>query len=130
MVGMMSMRHKGASVSELTGTYLGNAMKQVMRVFSVVLLVLVGVSFSTGPANLLAMLTPNVLDAKFWLAVVLIYYFIATFVPIDKVIGKIYPIFLKSPCPTCILQALLYGPPCLSPLPAAPSPASMQHSLL
>ena len=83
MVGMMSMRHKGASVSELTGTYLGNAMKQVMRVFSVVLLVLVGVSFSTGPANLLAMLTPNVLDAKFWLAVVLIYYFIAPFVPID-----------------------------------------------
>ena len=74
MVGMMSMRHKGASVSELTGTYLGTAMKQVMRVFSVVLLVLVGVTFSTGPANLLAMLTPNVLDAKFWLAVVLIYY--------------------------------------------------------
>lgn len=93
MVGMMSMRHKGASVSELTGTYLGSVMKQIMRVFSVVLLVLVGVTFSTGPANLLAMLTPQVLDAKFWLIVVLIYYFIATFVPIDKVIGKIYPIF-------------------------------------
>lgn len=93
MVGMMSMRHKGASVSELTGTYLGTAMKQIMRVFSVVLLVLVGVSFSTGPANLLAMLTPQILDAKFWLIVVLVYYFIATFVPIDKVIGKIYPIF-------------------------------------
>lgn len=93
MVGMMSMRHKGASVSELTGVYLGNSMKQVMRVFSVVLLVLVGVTFSTGPANLLAMLTPQALDAKFWLAVVLIYYFIATFVPIDKVIGRIYPLF-------------------------------------
>lgn len=93
MIGMMSMRHKGASVSELTGIYLGNGMRQVMRVFSVVLLVLVGVTFSNGPANLLAMLTPNVLDAKFWLAVVIIYYFIATFVPIDKVIGKIYPIF-------------------------------------
>lgn len=93
MVGMMSMRHKGASVSELTGMYLGNGMRQVMRVFSVVLLVLVGVTFSTGPANLLAMLTPAVLDARFWLAVVLIYYFIATFVPIDKVIGKIYPFF-------------------------------------
>lgn len=93
MVGMMSMRHKGASVSELTGMYLGSGMKQVMRVFSVVLLVLVGVTFSTGPANLLAMLTPQLLDAKFWLAVVLIYYFIATFVPIDKVIGKVYPIF-------------------------------------
>lgn len=93
MVGMMSMRHRGASVSELTGMYLGNGMKQVMRVFSVVLLVLVGVTFSTGPANLLAMLTPQVLDARFWLGVVLIYYFIATFVPIDKVIGKVYPIF-------------------------------------
>ena len=68
-------------------------MLQVMRVFSVVLLVLVGVTFSTGPANLLAMLTPKVLDTKFWLVVVRIYYFIATFVPIDKVIGKIYPVF-------------------------------------
>lgn len=93
MIGMMSMRHKGASVSELTGSYLGNGMKQVMRVFSVVLLVLVGVNFSTGPANLLAMLTPHMLNAKFWLAVVVIYYFIATFVPIDKVIGKVYPLF-------------------------------------
>ena len=93
MIGMMFMRHKGASVSELTGMYLGNGMKQVMRVFSVVLLVLVGVSFSTGPANLLAMLTPEVLDMNFWLIVVLVYYFFATFVPIDKLIGKIYPIF-------------------------------------
>lgn len=91
--GMISLRHNGTSVSELVGIYLGNGMKQVMRVFSVVLLVLVGVSFSTGPANLLAMLTPDVLDTNFWLVVVIIYYFIATFVPIDKVIGKIYPIF-------------------------------------
>lgn len=91
--GMISLRHNGSSISELVGIYLGNGMKQVMRVFSVVLLVLVGVSFSTGPANLLAMLTPNVLDTNFWLVVVIIYYFIATFVPIDKVIGKIYPIF-------------------------------------
>lgn len=91
--GMISMRHNGTSISEVVGKYLGGGMKQVMRVFSVVLLVLVGVTFSTGPANLLAMLTPNVLDAKFWLAVVIIYYFVATFVPIDKVIGKIYPIF-------------------------------------
>lgn len=92
-VGMISMRNNGASVSEITGKYLGNGMKQVMRVFSVVLLVLVAVSFSTGPANLLAMLTPQVLDAKFWLVIVILYYFIATFVPIDKVIGKVYPFF-------------------------------------
>lgn len=91
--GMMSVRHNGASISELVGTYLGVSMKQVMRVFSVVLLVLVGVSFSTSPAALLAQLTPSVLNTKFWLAVIVIYYFIATFVPIDKVIGKIYPIF-------------------------------------
>lgn len=93
MVGMISMRHRGDSVAEISGRYLGNGMKQVMRVFSVVLLVLVGVTFTTGPASLLAMLTPDFLDRNFWLVVVLIYYFIATFVPIDKVIGKVYPIF-------------------------------------
>ncbi len=93
MSGMMSMRHDGASVSEITGKYLGNLMLQVMRVFSVVLLVMVGVVFSKGPAGLLAMLTPESLDANFWLWVIIVYYFIATFVPVDKVIGKIYPIF-------------------------------------
>lgn len=93
LTGMISMRHRGSSIAELTGIYLGKFMKQVMRIFSVVLLVLVGVAFSTGPAGLLAMLTPSVLSRNFWLVVVLIYYFIATFVPIDKVIGKIYPLF-------------------------------------
>ncbi len=93
MTGMMSMRHDGASVSEITGKYLGNFMLQVMRVFSVVLLVMVGVVFSKGPAGLLAMLTPESLDANFWLWVIIVYYFIATFVPIDKVIGKVYPLF-------------------------------------
>ena len=93
MSGMISMRHKGASVSEITGIYLGNLMKQVMRVFSVVLLVMVGVVFSKGPAGLLALLTPEALDANFWLWVIIAYYFIATFVPIDAVIGKLYPVF-------------------------------------
>ena len=93
LTGMISMRHKGSSIAELTGIYLGKFMKQVMRIFSVVLLVLVGVAFSTGPAGLLAMLTPSILSRNFWLVVVLVYYFVATFVPIDKVIGKIYPFF-------------------------------------
>jgi len=57
------------------------------------LLVLVGTVFATGPASLLAMLTPDALNAKFWLIVVIAYYFLATLVPIDKLIGKIYPIF-------------------------------------
>ena len=93
MCGMLSMRHKGASVSELTGKYLGNGMLQVMRVFSVILLVMCGVVFTTGPAGLLALLTPEVLDTTFWMWVVVLYYIIATFVPIDKVIGKLYPLF-------------------------------------
>ena len=52
-----------------------------------------GVVFTTGPAGLLALLTPDKLDATFWLWVVMVYYLVATFVPIDKVIGKIYPVF-------------------------------------
>lgn len=93
MCGMMSMRSGGASISELTGQYLGKGMKNVMRVFSVILLVMCGVVFTTGPAGLLAMLTPDALNQTFWLWVIIIYYFVATFVPIDKVIGKIYPLF-------------------------------------
>ncbi|MEG1799556.1 MAG: carbon starvation CstA family protein [Synergistaceae bacterium] len=91
--GMLSERHEGASISEIVGIYLGPTMKTVMRVFSVVLLVLVGTTFSTGPAGLLALLTPEVLDARFWLTVILVYYFLATLLPIDKIIGKLYPIF-------------------------------------
>ena len=93
MCGMLSMRNNGASISEITGKYLGKGMLQVMRVFSVILLVMCGVVFTTGPAGLLAMLTPETFDATFWLWAVMVYYLIATFVPIDKVIGKIYPLF-------------------------------------
>lgn len=91
--GMLSMRNDGASISEITGIYLGPVMKNVMRVFSVILLVMVGVVFMVGPAGLLAKLTPNLLDVKFWTIVVLIYYFLATLLPIDKIIGKLYPVF-------------------------------------
>ena len=73
--GMLSVRNNGASVSEITGTYLGSTMKNVMRVFSVILLVLVGTVFMTGPAQLLANLTPESLTMNFWLVVVLAYYF-------------------------------------------------------
>ena len=93
MAGMMSMRNKGLSVSELTGKYLGPAMLTVMRLFSVVLLVMIGVVFSKGPAGLIDILTPIEKDETFWLWVIIAYYFVATFLPIDKVIGKAYPIF-------------------------------------
>jgi carbon starvation protein CstA len=91
--GMMSLRHGGTTLGEIVGIYLGPVMKNIMRVFSVVLLILVGVAFCTGPATLLAMLTPNALDKTFWLTIVIIYYLLATFLPIDKLIGKLYPIF-------------------------------------
>ncbi len=91
--GMMSEREDGASISEVVGKYMGKVVTFVMRIFSVVLLVLVGTTFSTGPAGLLAKLTPEFLNAKFWLVVILIYYLCATFLPIDKIIGKLYPIF-------------------------------------
>ena len=93
MTGMISERNKGASIAELSGIYLGKSVKWIMRIFSIILLVLVGAVFVTSPANLLAILTPDVLDETFWIVVIIIYYFIATLVPIDKVIGHLYPLF-------------------------------------
>lgn len=91
--GMLSVRYQGANVPQIVGYNLGRVFKQLMRVFAVILLLLVGVVFATSPANLLAKLTPESFDFLFWLGVIFIYYFIATLVPIDKLIGKIYPIF-------------------------------------
>lgn len=93
MSGMISSRHKGASIAELSGTYLGNAAKWVMRVFSVVLLVLCGTVFVTSPADLLDNLTPDWMNGTFWAVIILAYYLLATLLPIDKLIGKLYPVF-------------------------------------
>ncbi len=97
--GMMSERNNGESISEIAGIYLGSAMKNVMRVFSVVLLVMVGTVFAVGPAGLIVKLfqesgaTGIVATTLFWLIIILIYYFVATFLSIDKIIGKVYPVF-------------------------------------
>lgn len=91
--GMLSVRHEGKSITEIIGIYLGNSTKQVMRVFTVILLVLVGVVFISGPASILASLTPENLDFQFWIWCVFIYYILATLLPIDKIIGSIYPVF-------------------------------------
>lgn len=93
MSGMISLRMDGASISEIVGTYLGPAAKQVMRVFSLILLVLLGAVFTTSPATLLARLTPPWMNTAFWTVVILAYYLLATLLPIDKLIGKLYPIF-------------------------------------
>lgn len=91
--GMMSIRANGASLPELVGTELGQGIKQFMRVFSLVLMVLVGAVFVSGPANLLANLSSGVLSSTWWAVIVFGYYALATFLPIDKLIGKIYPVF-------------------------------------
>ena len=93
MSGMISSRHKGASIAELSGTYLGKAAKWIMRVFSVILLVLCGTVFVTSPAGLLDKLTPDWMNGTFWAVVILVYYLLATLLPIDKLIGKLYPFF-------------------------------------
>ena len=93
MSGMISSRHKGASIAELSGIYLGKAVKWIMRFFSVILLVLCGTVFVTSPAGLLDKLTPEWMNGTFWAIVILIYYLAATLLPIDKLIGKLYPVF-------------------------------------
>lgn len=93
MSGMISCRHKGDSIAELSGVYLGGTAKWVMRVFSIVLLTLTGTVFVNSPAALIARLTPAFMNEKFWIVVILIYYVLATLLPIDKLIGKLYPIF-------------------------------------
>ena len=91
--GVLSIRNNGASLPELIGKYLGNGAKQTMRVFTVLLMVLVGAVFVSGPAGLLAKLTPDALNVTFWAIVVFLYYILATLLPVDKIIGKVYPVF-------------------------------------
>ena len=93
LAGMLSMRHGGESLPETIGRYLGLPAKQIMRAFSLLLMILVGVVFLSGPADLLASLTPEKLNAEFWLSIIFIYYLLATLLTIDKIIGRIYPLF-------------------------------------
>ncbi len=89
--GMLSVRHNGETVAEIVGRYLGTTAKNAMRVFSVILLILVGVVFVNGPAGILENLTG--FPRMAWVGIIVVYYLLATVLPIDKIIGKIYPIF-------------------------------------
>jgi carbon starvation protein CstA len=91
--GMISLRRNGASLPEIVGNELGTGIKQFMRVFSLLLMVLVGAVFVSGPAGLLAGMTPGTLSMVAWTVIIFIYYMLATLLPIDKIIGKIYPFF-------------------------------------
>ncbi|MBQ6310237.1 MAG: carbon starvation protein A [Bacteroidales bacterium] len=91
IAGVMSLNHNGASLPEIIGKYLGMTTKQVMRLFAVVMMILVGAVFMLGPAGILASMTGW--DKSVWLYIVFAYYILATLLPIDKIIGNVYPIF-------------------------------------
>ncbi|MDD3247214.1 MAG: carbon starvation protein A [Methanosarcina sp.] len=93
--GMLSIRHEGKSISEIVGLYLGRQARIAMIAFSVILLILIGTVFMSGPAGLLTNLgfTGLLAQPNFWLVLILLYYFVATVVPIDKIISRIYPLF-------------------------------------
>ncbi len=89
--GMLSIRYKGTNVPNIVGYNLGNVFKRIMQLFAVILLLLVGVVFMTSPAMLLKNLTS--IDMNVWLVIIFVYYLLATILPIDKIIGRLYPIF-------------------------------------
>mgnify|MGYP004557679341 FL=1 len=93
MSGMLSIRNGGAGLPELVGKYLGGATKKVMLVFSVLLLMMVGAVFVYSPAVILKDIWGS---QMMWILVIFLYYIIATLLPIDKIIGKVYPLFAFS----------------------------------
>lgn len=93
MSGMLSIRNGGAGLPELVGKYLGGATKEVMLVFSVLLLMMVGAVFVYSPAVILKDIWGS---QMMWILVIFLYYIIATLLPIDKIIGKVYPLFAFS----------------------------------
>lgn len=96
--GMLSVRHGGAGLPELIGTYLGTGTKRVMLVFTILLLLLVGAVFVYSPAIILGDIAGDggKQSMMIWVAVIFLYYLLATLLPIDKIIGKIYPVFAFS----------------------------------
>ena len=90
--GIILLRNDGLSLPEIVGRYLGGGMRQFMRAISLVLLILVGVVFMRSPASILGSMITSI-PYWGWIAIILAYYFVATMLPIDKLIGKVYPIF-------------------------------------
>lgn len=90
--GVILVRNDGLSITEIVARYLGKGAGAFMRIFSVLLLILVGVVFVVSPADILSAKF-DILSKSWWLAIIIAYYFIATLLPVDKLIGKIYPLF-------------------------------------
>ncbi|AOM83849.1 carbon starvation CstA family protein [Salisediminibacterium beveridgei] len=93
LTGMISIRNRGAHLPELAGKFLGKVMKHVVNGFAVLLLLLVGTVFVTAPAGLLHNMMSGWTTLSMIIGFIFIYYVIATMLPIDKIIGRVYPIF-------------------------------------
>lgn len=91
--GMISSRNNGDSIAEVSGKYGGPVIKVFLRIFSVILLILVTAVFVVSPSTLLEELTSGSVKAWIWMIIILIYYLLSAIVPIDKIIGKAYPVF-------------------------------------
>ncbi|MBQ8100455.1 MAG: carbon starvation protein A [Paludibacteraceae bacterium] len=90
--GMMSLRKGGVSLPEIVGSELGMGVRQFMRLLSLVLLILLTTTFLSGPASLLHGLVESV-SFKWWVLIIFGYYILATLLPVDKIIGQLYPLF-------------------------------------
>ena len=97
LCGMLSVRNSGVGVPELVGKYLGGTAKKIMLVFSVFLLLMVGTVFVYSPAMILGdKMGGGTQMVMIWCLIIFFYYIIATMLPIDKIIGRIYPLFAFS----------------------------------
>lgn len=93
MIGMISLRNGGAHLPELASKYLGKPVKHVVNIFTMLLLLLVGTVFVTSPANLISSFTPSWMTIGMITGLIFIYYMVSTILPIDKALGKVYPVF-------------------------------------
>lgn len=91
--GALSIRNGGESLPEIVGRYLGMTTKKVVCLFTIILMILVGAVFVSGPAELIAGMTPEWMNSYFWIIIIFLYYVLATIMPVDRIIGKIYPLF-------------------------------------
>ncbi len=97
LAGMISIRHGGIGQPEIIGRTLGHTTKRLMLVFTVFMLMMVGAVFVYSPAVILGdMCGGSERWVYFWCVVVFLYYVVATMLPIDKIIGKVYPLFAVS----------------------------------
>ena len=91
--GMLSIRYNGKSVPDIVNANLGNLARHCMTYLTIVVLILIGVVFVTGPAGLLYKISGPSMSTMTWVVIIFVYYFLATILPIDVLIGRIYPIF-------------------------------------